>query len=131
VILLDTSAWVHLLGRGAGSTLPPSIPKDKVAVCLPIVQELLQGIRDDLVCRRMGEALAEFPWVEDPLTRPVVLEAVDLYRRARRGGLTPRSGVDCLVAVCALRNDLEVVHRDRDFEVLARVSSLRQRSLGD
>jgi predicted nucleic acid-binding protein len=40
-----------------------------------------------------------------------------------------RSGVDCLVAVCALRHDLEVLHRDRDFGVLARVAPLRVRDL--
>jgi len=38
-----------------------------------------------------------------------------------------RSSVDCLIAACALRHDLDVLHRDRDFPVLARVSRLRQR----
>jgi predicted nucleic acid-binding protein len=96
-----------------------------------VLQEVLQGIRDDLVSRRAGEALHQFPCVEDPLTRELVIEAVDLYRRARRAGVTPRSGVDCLVAVCAIRHGLEVVHRDRDFVGLAQVSSLRQRVLAD
>jgi predicted nucleic acid-binding protein len=58
----------------------------------------------------------------------VVLEAAALYRSARRHGLTVRSSVDCLIAVCALRHDLEVLHRGRDFRALARVTTLRQRS---
>jgi predicted nucleic acid-binding protein len=33
--------------------------------------------------------------------------------------LPVRSGVDCLIAVCALRRGLTVVHRDRDFAALA------------
>ena len=41
-----------------------------------------------------------------------------LYRSARRVGLTVRSSVDCLVAACALRHDLEVLHRDRDYAAL-------------
>ena len=37
--------------------------------------------------------------------------------------------VDCLIAACALRHDLEVLHRDRDFPKIARVSALRERAL--
>jgi hypothetical protein len=65
--------------------------------------------------------------VESPLSPDLVMEAVDLYRLARQGGFTVRSSVDCLIAACALRHDLEVVHRDRDFTAIARVSALRHR----
>jgi predicted nucleic acid-binding protein len=50
-------------------------------------------------------------------------------RTARRAGLTVRSSVDCLIAAAALRNDLEVLHRDRDFDALSRVSGLRVRKV--
>ena len=53
--------------------------------------------------------------------------AADLYRSARRAGFTVRSSTDCLIAACALRHDLEVLHRDRDFPALASVSALRVR----
>ena len=55
------------------------------------------------------------------------LTAVDLYRTARKNGLTVRSSVDCLIAACALRHGIEVLHRDRDYGHLARVSALRER----
>jgi predicted nucleic acid-binding protein len=45
--------------------------------------------------------------------------AVDLYRRARRAGLTVRSSVVCLIAASASRHHLAVVHRDRDYGKLA------------
>ncbi|MCU0724745.1 MAG: hypothetical protein MUE73_02990 [Planctomycetes bacterium] len=35
--------------------------------------------------------------------------------------------MDCLIAACAIRSDLEVWHVDRDYEALAAVSTLRQR----
>jgi predicted nucleic acid-binding protein len=54
-------------------------------------------------------------------------KAVDLYGQARRRGLTVRSSVDCLIAACAIRHDLELLHRDRDFPALAKVSALRVR----
>jgi len=54
---------------------------------------------------------------------------VGLYRAARRQGLTVRSSVDCLIAACALRNGLTVLHRDRDYPLLAKVSGLQQRAV--
>jgi len=68
-----------------------------------------------------------FPIVESPLTEEAFQLAVDLYRSARKSGLTVRSGVDCLIGACALRNSLAVLHRDRDFGALARVSLLEAR----
>jgi predicted nucleic acid-binding protein len=37
--------------------------------------------------------------------------------------MTVRSGVDCLIAACAIRNQLEVLHSDRDFAALARAAA--------
>jgi hypothetical protein len=54
--------------------------------------------------------------------------AVDLYRAARRAGRTIRSGVDCLIAACALCQALPL-HYDRDFDLIARISPLESRSL--
>jgi len=73
--------------------------------------------------------MLSFPIVESPLRADAVLEAANLFRAARRAGLTVRSGVDCLIAACAIRNGLTVLHRDRDFDVIARVSSLEVRDI--
>jgi predicted nucleic acid-binding protein len=74
------------------------------------------------------DAMLALPCVESPLREVVVLEAAALYRAARRVGLAVRSSSDCVIAACALRHDLEVLHRDRDFTALAQVSPLRERS---
>lgn len=100
---------------------------DDVVTCLPVVQEVLQGFRDENAFRVAQASMLSFPMVESPLGQNVVLEAVALYRTARRSAVTVRSSVDCLIAACALRHDLEVVHRDRDYPALTRVSALRQR----
>ena len=68
--------------------------------------------------------------VESPLTADVVDAAVDLYRRARRAGITVRSSVDCLIAVCASRHHLRVIHRDRDFRQLATVLPFEEQDIG-
>lgn len=102
---------------------------EEVATCLPVVQEVLQGFRDEQAFRVARDAILAFPIVESPLRAVVFDEAVRLYRVARRTGLTIRSGVDCLIAACAIRNGLDVLHHDRDFDLLARVSQLRARAI--
>jgi predicted nucleic acid-binding protein len=37
--------------------------------------------------------------------------------------------VDCLIAACALRHGLTVLHADRDFANLARISQLDERNV--
>jgi predicted nucleic acid-binding protein len=93
------------------------------------VHEVLQGFTDEAAFRTARSAMLALPIVESPLRVAVVEEAVDLYRRARRAGLTIRSGADCLIAACAIRHDLTVLHADRDYPALARVSTLQHRQV--
>jgi predicted nucleic acid-binding protein len=129
LILVDTSVWVEVFKRPAGVNLEAHLDLDEITTCLPVVQEVLQGFRDESAFRKAREAMLSFPVVESPLSEGVFIDAVGLYRSARRNGLTVRSSVDCLIASCALRNDLTVLHRDRDFTALAKVSGLRESAL--
>lgn len=129
MILVDTSVWIATFRSQRPLDLEAVLEFDEIVTCLPVVQEVLQGFRDEAAFRRAREAMLALPIVESPLAEDVIAQAVDLYRGARRGGLTVRSSVDCLIAACAIRNDLEVVHLDRDFRALAQVSPLRHRSL--
>ena len=128
MILVDTSIWVEIFRSRRPLDLEAVADFDDIATCLPIVQEVLQGFREEAAFRRAREAMLSLPIVESPLAEDVISLAVDLYRSARRGGLTVRSSVDCLIAACAIRHDLEILHRDRDFAAIAQVSPLRQRS---
>ena len=88
-----------------------------------------QGFRDDRAFRVARDAMLAFPIAEAPLETAAFEEAVDLFRLARRAGVTVRSSVDCLIAVCAVRNELTVLHHDRDFDQLARIAPLRARNI--
>jgi len=129
LILLDTSAWIEVFRKEKPLRLESVVGLDEVVICLPVLQEVLQGFRDERAYRMARESLLALPLVESPLTTPVFEEAVQLYRSARRVGVTVRSSVDCLIAACALRHGLTVVHRDRDFRALAGVSALQHREV--
>jgi predicted nucleic acid-binding protein len=126
LILLDTSVWIEVFRRRNPLPLETIVEFDRIVTCLPVIQEVLQGFRGEAAFRLAREAMLALPAVESPLSIAVVEEAVGLYRTARRHGLTVRSSVDCLIAACALRHGLTVLHRGRDYPQLAQVSSLQQ-----
>jgi predicted nucleic acid-binding protein len=128
VILVDTSIWIEVLRARQPLDLEDVLDFDDVVTCLPVIQEVLQGFRDERAYRQAREAMLSLPIVESPLEEEVFTNAVDLYRMARRAGVTVRSSVDCLIAACAIRHDVEVLHRDRDYAAIAAVSALRQRT---
>ena len=129
MVLVDTSAWIEVFRRPPQLALESVVDFDDVVTCLPVVQEVLQGFTTEEAFRVGRDAMLALPIVESPLGDDVFLEAVDLYRRARRAGLTIRSGVDCLIAACAIRHQLTILHNDRDYSSLAKVSALEQRQI--
>jgi predicted nucleic acid-binding protein len=128
MILVDTSIWIESFRARNPLRLESVLDFDEIVTCLPVIREVLQGFRDEAAFRSARAAMLAIPRVETPLDLPVVDEAVALYRAARRQGLTVRSSVDCLIAACALRHGLTVLHRDRDYPQLAKISALKQRT---
>ena len=129
MLLVDTSVWIEVFRKPSRLELESVTDLDEVVTCLPVIQEVLQGFLDERAFRVAREAMFAFPIVESPLRSEVFEEAAQLYRSARRAGVTVRSGVDCLIATCAIRHGLPVLHHDRDFSLLARVSPLEERGI--
>ncbi len=129
MVLVDTSVWIETFRKPPGLDLSVLVDIEEVVTCLPVVQEVLQGFRDEKAFQIARGAILSFQIVETPMTESLFLEAVALYRSGRRQGLTIRSSVDCLIAACALRNGLEVLHKDRDFTALSEISALKQRAV--
>jgi predicted nucleic acid-binding protein len=129
VVLVDTSVWIEVFRRRSAFSLESVVAFDDVVTCLPVVQEVLQGFDDERGYAVARDAMMSMPIVEAPLGWEVVEQAANLYRTARRAGVTVRSGVDCLIAACAIRHRLTVLHADRDFDHLSRISPLEARNI--
>jgi predicted nucleic acid-binding protein len=129
MILVDTSVWIEIFRRPSRFELGSVADLDEVVTCLPVIQEVLQGFSQEHAFRVAREAMFALPILESPLTRDVFEEAAQLYRTARRSGITIRSGVDCVIATCAIRHGIPVLHYDRDFKHLAQVSPLTERQI--
>lgn len=99
--------------------------RDVVAVCPPVVQEVLQGATSERQYQVAREMLLRARMLEASMYVDHFEEAAQLYRSCRAASYTIRSPHDCLIAVCAIRNDVPLLHADRDFDHIASVSALR------
>ncbi|MGH7163242.1 MAG: type II toxin-antitoxin system VapC family toxin [Planctomycetota bacterium] len=127
--LADTSVWIAVFRARRPLDLEAHMPFDEVVTRLPVIQEVLQGFADERAYGIAADSMAALPVVESLLQAALFREAVALYRSARRSGHAVRSPVDRLIAACALRHDVEVLHADRDFGALAEIAPLRERSV--
>jgi hypothetical protein len=128
LILVDTTVWIDFL-EARGTTfdrhLASLVENDAPITLIDIVYcEVLQGIRDEQAYQRTRLSLLAHPIVR-PRGLATFEAAANLYRTARRRGLTIRRSVDCLIAATCLETDAEIYHNDRDFDALAQVSNLR------
>ncbi|MBI3179257.1 MAG: PIN domain nuclease, partial [Deltaproteobacteria bacterium] len=127
----DTSAWVDLLrdrSTPAAAALTRLGESNAPLFVMGLVTcELLRGCPDERTARQTRRALAWFPHVE-PRFPATYVRAAWLHRRARRRGFTVRSTVDCVIAAVAIEHRLAVLHTDRDYPSLARVSTLMEMS---
>lgn len=124
-MIVDTSAWIDLFRRKptpAAARLAMAMAMGEALFVIPcVLQEVLQGSRDDDAFRALDRRLREVPMllVDDPTAAARL--AAEIYARSRWSGVTPRSPIDCLVAATAIAADLPLLHHDRDFEQIARI----------
>ena len=124
MILVDTSVWIRWF-RGGTIDRPNPDQMARVATCSPILQEILQGFKDIPLFGQIRSELLALPRVTDPVPIEAFLEAAEIYRLSKRKGFTIRSSVDCLIAAIAIRHGVPIMHADRDFDTIARFTSLR------
>ncbi len=100
-----------------------------VATTEPVVMELLAGAGSDRVFANRQTLTGGLRLL--PVEAAVdYRDAATVYRAVRATGCTVRKVLDCLIAVVAIRTGATLVHRDRDFDVLAAaLPDLRVRSL--
>lgn len=131
-MIVDTSVWIEFF-RTSDSTASRWVAQrisDETTLVVPevVLMELLIGSTDETTAAVRRRFLQRFSI--QPLA-PVsdAEDAAAIHRRCRRGGKTVRSLIDCLVAAMALRLNLPVAHRDRDFDVIAAQCGLQTMSL--
>ena len=121
-MIVDTSVWIEFFRDGkttAGRWLVDQIASSATLIVPEVVlMELLIGSTDEETAALRRRFLQRF--TIQPLAPLLDSEdAAAIHRRCRRAGMTVRSLIDCQIAAMALRLDVQVVHRDRDYDVIA------------
>jgi predicted nucleic acid-binding protein len=128
MILVDTSVWVDFL-RGEKSPQHETLHRlieaeEDIAVTEIILTEILQGIKKDKDFQTTRDYLLEFP-IYRPKGIETYLEAVRIYRECRKRGKTVRKTVDCIIAAICMENDLPLLHKDNDFDLIKACTDLK------
>jgi predicted nucleic acid-binding protein len=124
--LVDTSVWIELLRDRTGmakETFQVLMGEEPLVLCRFTQLELLQGAKDDREWRLLDEYLAAQYYLE--AGENTWREAARIYFELRRKRLTISSPVDCCIAQIAIESDALLIHRDRDFERIARIRPLK------
>lgn len=128
LIIVDTSVWVDYF-RGIQSHQTKLLANllantNRVTITPTVLQETLQGIRDDSQFTQIRESLLVCIILRlDPTE--AAIEAAQLYRMLRKKGVTIRKPNDCLTAYYGLFHDVPILHNDIDFVQIARYTALK------
>ena len=127
-LIFDTSVWIDFLkdkSNPEADLLTSYINQEDQVLLIPtILQEVLQGIREDSQYRQIKEIFSYFTVLQ---LSPVqaAIGAAELYRGLRKKGVTIRKSNDCLIAFYAIGFSAPLVHLDSDFELISKHSKLK------
>ena len=127
MVLVDTNVWIDFFAdrdEPHVATLQELIENEEdIFLCGVILAEVLQGIQSDTEFFKTKEYLGDLIFL--PMRQATFLRAAEVYRSLRKKGITIRKPVDCMIASVAIEYDIQLLHNDRDFDHIAKYSSLR------
>ncbi len=125
MILIDTSVWVEVLRDKTGRMVKEFRERvgDEIIAFSHFTQfELLQGAKNEQEWRQLDAYLTTQYYLET--TADTWRDAARVYFELRKRGITINSPVDCCIAQIAIETQVLLLHRDKDFERIARIRPL-------
>lgn len=128
MIVVDSSVWIDFFAaRVTEQTdkLKRLESPANIVVGDIILLEVLRGARDDAQARRYEREFRSFK-IRSFLDPELAVAGASIYRSLRAKGLTVRKAPDLIIATYCIENNLPLLHRDRDFSVLAEHVGLKE-----
>lgn len=130
-VIVDTSVWSLALRRRAPvhetvDELRRLVAHGRVAMLGPIRQELLSGLRDDAVFRRLRDHLRAF--ADEPLDHEDHERAAEHFNTCRAAGVQG-SNTDFLLCAVSERRAFPILTTDVDFTRYAALLPVRLHSI--
>jgi predicted nucleic acid-binding protein len=122
VLLIDNSAWARRRAAAARDRLAVAVEAGEVAVCLPFLLEAGYSARSESEHQVLLSDLALLPRVElSPSIERLALRAQSELAALGHHRLPP---ADLMIAACAHHAGYDVLHYDRDYDLIAEHTSL-------
>jgi predicted nucleic acid-binding protein len=129
--LVDTSVWIDFLEGGDHWTKErlKRLIEDRESIVYThmILLEIIQGLREKKDRKKIETKFRDL--VLAPQKRTTIMLAADIYQGLQRKGIRIRSIIDCLIAASAIEIGANVLHKDRDFEYIAKHYPLKLETL--
>ncbi|MDQ6764417.1 MAG: PIN domain-containing protein [Bacteroidota bacterium] len=124
--VIDTSIWIDYfksLQNENAQIINHLIDVNEVIILPVILQETLQGIKEDKIFEFTREWMLAFKYITIDYVN-VSLKSAELYRFLRKKRITIRKPNDCLIAAICIENNISLFHNDKDFDNIAKYTSL-------
>lgn len=127
MVIVDTSAWVEYFQDGV-----PAVA-DKVDLCLLqdlvgigdlVYCEVMQGIRAPGERRDVSSLLLSLPQF-NMVGFDIAEKSAANYRLLRSRGVTVRKTIDVLIGTFCAEHDVQLIHHDSDFDLMAKHIGLK------
>jgi predicted nucleic acid-binding protein len=120
MLLIDSSVWIDFFnGKQTVETLYLRDQANQREILLGdlILCEVLQGFRFEKDFIKAHQLLLSFP-CHNISGKELALQTAQNYRYLRAKGVTVRKTIDMMIATFCIENKHELLHSDRDFDVI-------------
>ncbi len=129
MVLVDTLVPIDFLkGKNSNSTnklveiINQNIP---FGICSFVYLELLQGVKDEKEFKLLDEYLSSQIFYHLNDNKKSYFKASKIRIICNKKGITIRSIIDLIIAQIAIDNNLYLLHNDKDFENIAKLTKLK------
>jgi predicted nucleic acid-binding protein len=125
LVIVDSSVWIDFLNDGTGAPHTAALyallaDGADIAVTEVNLMEVLRGIKDNRQHAKVKRDMLSLP-VLSAAGVDTYIAASDMYRAARKSGITVNSSLDFLIAAIGMENNAVILHHDSDFDKLSKV----------
>jgi len=127
MVMVDTSAWVEYFRMGEPAVVQKVdhyLDVDLVGIGDLVYCEVMQGIYATQRRQDVSALLLALPRFE-MVGFAIAERSAANYRLLRSRGVTIRKTIDVLIGTFCAENGLEIIHHDRDFDLMAPHIGLR------
>lgn len=127
MVIVDTSAWIEYFQDGdirVSEKVDNCLMRKSVGIGDLIYCEVMQGIRWGRERNEVSSLLLSLPQFE-MVGFAMAEKSAANYRLLRARGVTVSKTIDVVIGTFCAENGFSLIHRDSDFDLMARYLGLR------